>query len=188
MSASITADPPIAPPLTPTTPNPTPPATSTNSASTTSGTDSNALTNMDKWSIAITFGAAVLMVIIAIICARNGWWIGIAAAMGALGGLVHEIAQSGGTILRFERKADGFYIGAMAGAVLGAIAGLMTIRGILVDGAAVQPKAVQLAYEALLAGIALKGVTEAAGGAPVPEGSKSLTPAKAIEVEATANN
>src|SRR5262245_41206803 len=121
MSASITTElPMVTPPITTTpettTPATTTPTTTTTPASTTSSaaaSDSNALTNMDKWSIAITFAAAVALGIVAYISAGRGWWIGIAAACGALGGLVHEMAQSGGKILFFERKSDGFYLGAM---------------------------------------------------------------------------
>lgn len=150
-------------------------------------TNPNALTKMDYWSIGITAALALALIILAYISAGKGWWLGIAAAVGALGGLVHEMAQSGGKILFFERKADGFYLGAVAGGVLGAIAGLMTIRGLLVDGGAPTGGATALVYEALIAGIALKGVTEAAGGQAMPEGSKSLTAGEAMALEATAN-
>jgi len=165
-------------------------ATSGTSAAATSATTAAqpaALSTMDIWSIIITFASAVAMGIVAYISAGKGWWIGIAAAMGALGGLVHEIAQSGGKILLFERKADGFYLGSVAGSVLGAVAGLMTIRGLLIAGGTPDGGATQLVYEALFAGLAMKGVTEAAGGQAMPEGSKSLTAGEAIALEATAN-
>jgi hypothetical protein len=163
------------------------PAATAGSAATAPATDPNALTKTDIWSIVTTVAIAVALVILAYISAGKGWWIGIAAAVGALGGLVHEMAQSGGKILFFERKADGFYIGAIAGAVLGAVAGLMTIHGLLVDGGIPPGGATQLVYEALIAGMALKGVTEAAGGQAMPQGSKSLTAGEAMALEATAN-
>lgn len=165
-----------------------PSITNSAAASTTaSATDSNALTKTDIWSIVVTVGLAVALVILAYISAGQRWWIGIAAAVGALGGLIHEMAQSGGKILFFERKADGFYLGAIAGGVLGAVAGLMTIRGLLVDGGIPTGGATSLVYEALIAGIALKGVTEAVGGQAMPEGSKSLSAGEAMALEATAN-
>ena len=167
-------------------PSVTNPAAGTSSAASTPATDANGLTKTDIWSIVITVAIAIALVILAYISAGNGWWIGIAAAVGALGGLVHEMAQSGGKILFFERKADGFYLGAVAGAVLGAVAGLMTIRGLLASGVAPPAGTTSLVYEALIAGIALKGVTEAAGGAPVPPGSESLSPGEALALEATA--
>jgi hypothetical protein len=55
--------------------------------------------------------------------------------------------------------------------VLGAVAGLLVIRGHLAPGAAgaVAPaNYVQLTYEIFIWGLALKGITEAAAGKPVP--------------------
>lgn len=178
MSASIALQPETAAPATT--------GTSAAATSATAGGQPNVLSSMDKWSIIITFASAVVLGTVTYISAGKGWWIGIAAAMGGLGGLVHEIAQSGGKILFFERKADGFYLGSIAGAVLGAVAGLMTIRGLLIDGGAPDGGATQLVYEALFAGLAMKGVTEAAGGQAVPPGSQSLTAGEAMALEATA--
>ena len=179
MSASIV--------LQPQTTTPAPTTTSTPATSASAAAQPNALSKMDKWSIIITFATAVTMGIVAYISTGKGWWIGIAASAGALGGLVHEIAQSGGKILLFERKADGFYLGAMGGAVLGAVAALMTIRGLLMGGPPPAGGATQLVYEAIFAGLAMKGVTEAVGGQAMPEGSKSLTAGEAMALEATAN-
>lgn len=91
--------------------------------------------------------------------------LGIAVSVGALGGLAHEIAQSGGKILFFRRYDDGLYLGAIAGMILGAVAGLLVVRGHLIsDVTNVGP--VQLSYEVFFAGLGLKGVVEAAGGNP----------------------
>jgi hypothetical protein len=142
------------------------------------------LTSLDIWSIIITLVAGVGLIILAYISAGRGWWIGLAVSVGGLGGLVHEIAQSGGKILFFERKLDGIYIGSAAGAVLGAVAGLLAIRGLIINPST-PTTATQLVYEAFLAGMALKGVVEAAGGQAIPPGSDSVTPSQAMAAEAT---
>lgn len=142
------------------------------------------LSTTDIWSIIITVVFGVALVILATISANRGWVIGLAVSVGAVGGLIHEIAQSGGKILFFERKADGFYLGSLAGAVLGGVAGLLAVRGLIIDPAA-NPGTVELVYDSLLAGIALKGVTEAAGGQAIPPGSGSLTPSQAMATAAT---
>jgi hypothetical protein len=142
------------------------------------------LSRTDIWSIIITVLFGVTLVILAYISASRGWVLGLAVTVGGVGGLVHEIAQSGGKILFFERKADGFYLGSAAGAVLGAVAGLLAVRGLIIDPAA-SPGTVALIYDSLLAGMALKGVTEAAGGQAIPAGSGSLTPSQAMATAAT---
>lgn len=97
----------------------------------------------------------------------------LAIAVGGLGGLAHEVAQSGGTILIVERREDGIYLGAIAGVILGAVAGLLAVKGLLIDQAT-PPGATELIYEAFIAGLALKGITEAAGGQALPAGSANI--------------
>lgn len=151
------------------------------------------LSRIEIWSIIFTVGIGVVLVIIAYISAGRysagrGWVIGLAASVGALGGLVHEVAQSGGKIFFFERKLDGFYIGSVAGAILGSVAGLLAIQGLIsepISDPANAPTSTRLIYQALLAGIALKGVTEAAGGQALPPGSESVTPGQAMAAEAS---
>ena len=147
-------------------------------------TQDQSMSRADFWSVIVTVAVAIGLAVLASISAQRGWVIWLAVAVGALGGLVHEIAQSGGKILFFERKLDGFYIGALAGAVLGAVAGLLAIRGAITNPT--DPVNVtELFYEAFLAGMALKGVTEAAGGQALPAGSDSVTPGQALAAEAT---
>lgn len=154
---------------------------------------SDELSRTELWSIIFTVGIAVVLVLIAYVSAERysagrGWVIGLAAAVGGLGGLVHEIAQSGGKIFFFERKLDGFYIGSLAGTILGAVAGLLAVQGLIADPTADPanaPTSTRLIYEALLAGIALKGVTEAAGGQALPSGSESVSPGQAMAAEAS---
>ena len=62
------------------------------------------------------------------------------------------------------------YLGSLAGMVLGAVAGILVIRGHLIasaTGSAPSASTIQLSYEIFTAGLALKGVTEAAAGSPV---------------------
>jgi hypothetical protein len=99
-------------------------------------------------------------------------------AVGALGGLVHEIAQSGGKIMFFERKLDGMYLGTLSGMILGGVSGLVIARGIRPDDAQT------LFYEALLAGMAMKGLVEATTGEPLPPGQQHVTAPQAAEAEA----
>ena len=138
------------------------------------------------YSIVVTLAMGVGLGILASLSARHNWVIWLAVSVGGLGGLAHELAQSGGKILFFERKLDGIYIGSLAGVVLGAAAGLLAVRGLIISPAA-QLGSTQLIYEAFLAGLALKGVTEAAGGQALPAGSDSVTPGQAMAAEASLN-
>src|ERR1700730_3320588 len=140
------------------------------------------MSDADLYSIVVTLAIGLGLAVLASIAthhvsqnASTTWVIWLAVSVGGLGGLAHEFAQSGGKILFFERKEDGFYIGSTAGVVLGAVAGLLAVQGLLVHPAAQQslaagatkpqqPDAIQLIYTAFLAGLALKGVAEAAGG------------------------
>jgi len=133
--------------------------------------DQTGLSRMEKASVIATLGLGVGLAFLAWASAHYQWVIWLAASVGALGGLVHEIAQSGGKIMFFQRHQDGMYLGSLAGMVLGAVAGILVVRGHLISGvagAATSVNNVQLTYEVFIAGLALKGVTEAAGGNPVP--------------------
>jgi len=130
----------------------------------------NGLSGEQMRSIVITVVLGVVLLVLAWLGMRNTWVLCLAASGGALGGLVHEFAQSGGKIMFFKRYDDGYYLGAIAGAVLGAVSGVLVVRGHLIAAASGQPlqiSTIQLAYEVFLAGLALKGITEAAGGNPV---------------------
>jgi len=130
--------------------------------------DPTGLTPLEKYSIAGTVVIGILLAVLADASAGHQWMLWLAASVGALGGLAHEIAQSGGKIAFFQRYQDGFYLGSVAGMVLGAVAGLLVVRGLdagLAGSGATTTT--QLAYDAFIAGLALKGVTEAAGGTAV---------------------
>jgi hypothetical protein len=93
--------------------------------------------------------------------------------LGCVGGLMHELFQSGGKVLFFEKKEDGLYLGALAGMLLGGVSGLLSARS--VDSANVlQFNA--LAYDAFLAGMGMKGLAEAAAGSAVSKTDSALAP------------
>ena len=115
--------------------------------------------------------ALIVLGILAGVSAHYQWWLWLAASVGGLGGLVHEFVQSGGKIVFFQQHRDGLYLGSLAGVILGAVAGILMIRGHLIAGApsdAPLGSITQLSYESFFAGLALKGVSEAAAGNPVP--------------------
>lgn len=138
-------------------------------------------TTSDRWidkSVTITGALTLGAMTVAVIAHQLESWAMMAAALGAVGGVVHEFAQSGGKVVKFEAHTDGLYLGSAAGLILGAVAGALAVQGTVVlaaetAGLVVNP--VALAYTAFLAGLALKGVTEAAAGAA--PGSDSVSTA-----------
>lgn len=88
----------------------------------------------DKVSVLATGGIVVASVILAWASSHYGWVLGLAVSVGALGGLTHEIAQSGGKVLVPRMCQDGLYLGSLAGMVLGIVAGLLVVRGALATG------------------------------------------------------
>ena len=107
--------------------------------------------------------------------------IALAASVGALGGLAHEIAQSKGKLLFVRVADDGIYLGAIAGMLLGAIAGLLAAKAIVLGPSAATADAhhvkMQLIYDCFFGGLALKGILEAAGtNAPtnIPSGAQTV--------------
>ena len=122
------------------------------------------LTPHELSSIVVTIIIGVVLAVIAWFSCHKQWLLIMAFSVGGLGGFVHDIAQSRGKILFFERHSDGLYLGTIAGVILGAVAGILVIRGYLAgDTTANNAIFVNMSYEAFLAGLALKGVAEAAG-------------------------
>src|SRR5258705_1110641 len=83
-------------------------------------TSTSAMSGSEIVSMIVTLALAVGLGVLATVTAKQFTpssprvlWLAI--AVGGLGGLAHEIAQSRGTILLVERKADGIYLGAIAG-------------------------------------------------------------------------
>ena len=122
-----------------------------------------ALTSLEVVSIIATAVLGVILAVVAVLSYRHQALLTLAFSVGGLGGFVHEIAQSRGKILFFQRQSDGLYLGTIAGVILGAVAGILVIRGHLTgEAATTNATFVQMSYETFMAGLALKGVAEAA--------------------------
>lgn len=124
------------------------------------------MTSTERNSLLGTIGLTVLAIIVTVFSIRNEEYFLIAISMGAIGGLVHEFAQSGGKILFFKKADDGYYLGSVSGMVLGAVAGMLVVKGqlILLDNPETYVNVYQLATDVFFAGLGLKGVAEAAAG------------------------
>jgi hypothetical protein len=119
---------------------------------------------LELYSIIATVAIGAVLCLAAWFSYRSQWLLVLAFSVGGLGGLVHDVAQSRGKLLFFKRQPDGLYLGTVAGVFLGAVAGVVVIRGYLTgDTPTTDATFVQMSYEAFLAGLALKGVAEAAG-------------------------
>jgi hypothetical protein len=119
---------------------------------------------LELYSIIATVAIGAVLCLAAWFSYRSQWLFVLAFSVGGLGGLVHDVAQSRGKLLFFKRQPDGLYLGTVAGVFLGAVAGVVVIRGYLTgDTPTTDATFVQMSYEAFLAGLALKGVAEAAG-------------------------
>jgi hypothetical protein len=125
-----------------------------------------ALTRTDYLAVATTVAMALVCIGVAFVTSGQSgmtttvWPLAYAGSLGALGGLVHEFFQSGGKILFFERKPDGIYLGSLAGMVMGAVAALAIARTFESGTTSLE----MLGYEAFMAGVGLKGLTEASAG------------------------
>ncbi len=130
------------------------------------------MTNEKKWdklevaSIAGTVVLTIIAIIVANTSIKTENYFLLAISMGALGGLLHEFAQSGGKILFFKKGEDGFYLGSVAGMVLGIIAAILMIKGRLsvLENPSMDVDVYDLSIDFFLAGLGLKGVAEAASG------------------------
>ncbi len=135
------------------------------------------LSGLEERSLYYSLAALIALLILAWLSFTYNSWLLLAASAGALGGFVHEIAQSRGKIMFFHKYDDGLYLGSVAGMVLGAVTGILVIRGYLIgtpSGATVSVSNIQLSYEAFLAGLALKGVVEAAAGNAVSKSDEKV--------------
>ena len=84
----------------------------------------------------------------------------VAIATAAIGGFVHEIVQSGGSVAYPQAKPDGLYLGSVSGLIFGVIAGMLVVQGLPATATVDIP----LLSQTFFAGLGLKGVAEAAGG------------------------
>lgn len=139
------------------------------------------LSDDEVLSLRITVGmtAATLILLSIFMWKQNE--IGIALSAGAVGGFLHEFVQSKGRILFIQQKEDGLYLGSVSGLILGMVAGLLVLYGGAASGvlagtsptsisfssfsyvASANPQPLEyLVIQSLIAGLALKGVSEAA--------------------------
>lgn len=147
----------------------------------TSGNSGTPLDRNEKISMATTIGSAATCFAIALLTTSSSLFIFHAIAVGALGGLFHELAQSGGKIFFFRKAKDGLYLGSMTGMVLGVVAGLLVARSYTLPQARdvatidrnqptsatqAEPFDVGLSLEIFFAALGLKGVAEAATSSP----------------------
>ncbi len=129
-------------------------------------TSSFGLTRVELWSVGATAVLALIFIAAAAFSYEKNPLV-LAVSLGCVGGLMHELAQSGGKILFFSRKDDGLYLGGVAGMMLGGVTGLIAAHAMQVDTPAQYQN---LAYEAFMAGVGMKGLVEAAAGSPVSAG------------------
>ena len=134
------------------------------------------------YSVVATVAIAVGLAILASISSKHvssaptsTWVLWLAFSVGGLGGLAHEFVQSGGQILFVARKEDGIYLGSIAGVIVGAVAGILAMRGLLADPSTLKSGILSIIFEVFMAGLALKGIAEAAGTQPVQARSDSST-------------
>jgi hypothetical protein len=132
------------------------------------------LTRVEMWSVVVTAALAFIFIAIAYLSFGRSPMV-LAVSLGSVGGLMHELAQSGGKVLFFTKKDDGLYLGGVAGMLLGGVTGLIAAHGMAatpsVPGAIPFMQYDNLAYESFMAGMGLKGLVEAAAGTPVAAGS-----------------
>ncbi len=115
----------------------------------------------EQWAV---FGSLIVTVILALIgyvVLKDTFFTSI--FVGALGGVVHEIAQSNGKLLFPKTDTDGVYLGGLYGLLAGGIAGLILAQGLGGVGLSTT-----LLSESFLAGLSLKGFSEAVAGTNKP--------------------
>jgi hypothetical protein len=138
-----------------------------------------------KITVSMTAGVVALLVV-SIMFSFPGRELLLAITAGGIGGLMHEFAQSKGTITFIERTDGGFSLGSVSSLVLGMVAGLLVFSGSedlseLLGGSAVptvvrttayttiqagastlQPNIAEIFLKTILGGLALKGISQAA--------------------------
>ena len=87
----------------------------------------------------------------------------LAIVVGCVGGLIHDLIQNKAILLKPKTTAEGIYIGWILGIILGGAAGFIAIA----SGVASTTFEVQSLLAPFTAGIALKGITDAATNAVV---------------------
>jgi hypothetical protein len=108
-----------------------------------------------------TIISLVLVVILATVAYYQHSVFVTAVAVGAIGGLAHELAQNHGKYMLPKPETDGVSLGGLFGMILGAIAGIVYVEGI-VQGTSTTVVDTKFLAGVFLAGVALKGLAEAA--------------------------
>lgn len=99
----------------------------------------------------------------------------LAMAIGALGGLAHELIQSRGKLRFFRRMSDGVQIGSLSSLVLGAIAGVLGVTQLLAPDTYTLATGRDIALQAFIAGLALKGLAGAGVTAATEHAQETIT-------------
>lgn len=118
----------------------------------------------------LTIAAVAILIALSLTAWYRLWPVTLAASLGALGGLAHELAQSRGWFFFPQTTEDHtHYLGAFTGMALGALAGALAVQSLVTlkvpDTVDVSVGSVwwyQFAYTSFLAGLSLKGISEAA--------------------------
>jgi hypothetical protein len=107
----------------------------------------------------VTLFAIIVAVILAAYSAISGNVLLAAISVGALGGIVHEVAQSNGKVIvpKPGENSGDVYLGGLFGLIAGAMAGLLVAQG-LPSSAAITNSWLS---EFFLARLGLKGFSEA---------------------------
>jgi len=146
-----------------------------------------------QWSVILTIVSTIIALFAALwaYAAKDVIW--TVVCVGALGGLAHEIVQSKGTSFLPDTQSSGQnagkkdnsgsqenYLGGLLGLILGGAAGLLTLSAT----SATSGVSTELVVTAFSAGVALKGISDAAaspskssnGGNNPGQGTSTTTP------------
>jgi hypothetical protein len=94
-------------------------------------------------------------------------------AFGIVGGIAHEIAQSGGKVIIPTTEPGGdLFLGSLAGAALGVVAGILSLHGVSLVNQT-PDSMINIVVTSLSAGLGLKGIADVD-----PTQTKPQTPAQ----------
>jgi hypothetical protein len=145
------------------------------------GTKTGSLRPSARMSIVLTLISTTVIAVMAVWADSAGNVLWTAVSVGAIGGLVHEIAQSKGTAFipdtnntsssntKKDETTNGgeSYLGGLIGIILGGAAGLVALS----VSTAPTSVSTQMIATAFAAGVALKGIADSAASSP--KGSSS---------------
>jgi hypothetical protein len=87
-----------------------------------------------------------------------------AISFGIVGGIAHEIAQSGGRVIVPTPEPNGIQLGTLVGAALGVVAGILSLHGVIIVNTPSQTLTpndlINVVVTALSAGVALKALAD----------------------------